>query len=256
MAYEAILVVKGGPNDGEMVPLGHTIKMGRLSDNDVVVREKGVSRNHAEIVESDTEYRLRDLSSTNGTFVNGEKIVGDCTLKDGDDVRLGTNKVFFTFHLPGPDTEEVTLKGATDAVPPTEPVETAPPEVNYEGTVRLRVNAGGKMGLVVEFARRLHDQPDFRLLRMVMSRRGDTEIWLALRRPVSLRKVLGAVEGVLHVSPTRGRDLRLGAIGPPLTVQLGAEEPSGEPDWTPCGHCKELLEPGITVCPRCRWSQA
>ena len=68
MADEAILVAQGGLNDGELVPLGH-IKMGRLSDNDVVVREKGVSRIHAEIVETDTEYRLRDLSSTNGTFV-------------------------------------------------------------------------------------------------------------------------------------------------------------------------------------------
>ena len=105
MADEAILVVQGGLNDGELVPLGDTIKMGRLSENDVVVREKGVSRNHAEIVETDTEYRLRDLSSTNGTSVNGEQIVGDCVLKDGDTVRLGTSKVSFTFHSPGPETD-------------------------------------------------------------------------------------------------------------------------------------------------------
>ena len=251
MADEAILVAQGGLNDGELVPLGH-IKMGRLSDNDVVVREKGVSRIHAEIVETDTEYRLRDLSSTNGTFVDGEKIVGDYVLKDGDTLRLGTSKVSFTFHSPGSETEAITLTTAMDAVPPTQSAETS--EAVYEGTVRLKL--GGGMALVVEFVRRLRDQPDFRLLRMVRSHQGDTEIWLALRGHVSLHKVLGAVEGVVYVSPTRGRDLSLGSKDPPLTVQLGVEDPSGEPDWTPCVDCRELLEPGTTVCPRCRRSQA
>ena len=54
-------------------------------------RELGVSRNHAEIVFSDGTYFVKDNGSTNGTWINGEKIppYKQMPLRDSDQVRLG-----------------------------------------------------------------------------------------------------------------------------------------------------------------------
>ena len=60
--------MEGGPEDGKLVALGTTTTMGRESDNDLVVPEAQVSRNHAEIVLTEQGYCIRDLSNTNGTF--------------------------------------------------------------------------------------------------------------------------------------------------------------------------------------------
>lgn len=55
-----------------------------------LVGESSVSRRHAEIVRTGDALVLRDLGSTNGTFVNGVKIAGDQTLRRGDSLQLGS----------------------------------------------------------------------------------------------------------------------------------------------------------------------
>ena len=92
------LVASGGPNGDETVALGPTTSMGREDGNDLVIDEMGVSRRHAEIVETEAGYALRDLNSSNGTFVNDERIANvDYLLKDGDQVRLGPTGKLFVF---------------------------------------------------------------------------------------------------------------------------------------------------------------
>ena len=72
-----------------------TITLGRLPDNDLVVNEPAVSRRHAEITRSDMGYSLRDLGTTNGTFVNQQDIgKEEYQLQEGDRVclaRTGTS---------------------------------------------------------------------------------------------------------------------------------------------------------------------
>jgi len=65
------------------------IIVGRSSDLDMVLVEDMVSRKHARIACSD-QITIEDLGSTNGTFVNGERIKR-ATLKEGDRVLIGTN---------------------------------------------------------------------------------------------------------------------------------------------------------------------
>lgn len=93
-----VLLVEGGPDDTQMFPLlGGTNTLGRESSNDVVDTENGVSRRHVEIVETQTGYILRDLS-TNGTYVNDRLISkDDHVLGDGDRIRLGSSAVTFVF---------------------------------------------------------------------------------------------------------------------------------------------------------------
>jgi pSer/pThr/pTyr-binding forkhead associated (FHA) protein len=67
------------------------IVVGRSSDLDMVLVEDMVSRRHAKIaVASDNTITIEDLGSTNGTFVNGEK-VKKARLKEGDRVLIGTS---------------------------------------------------------------------------------------------------------------------------------------------------------------------
>jgi pSer/pThr/pTyr-binding forkhead associated (FHA) protein len=66
------------------------IVIGRSSDLDMVLVEDMVSRKHAKIVTDERTVSIQDLGSTNGTFVNGEKI-RKVELKDGDRILIGTS---------------------------------------------------------------------------------------------------------------------------------------------------------------------
>jgi pSer/pThr/pTyr-binding forkhead associated (FHA) protein len=94
-----VLTVDGGLQDGMSIPMEQAIlKMGRDDDHHVVVRGPGVSRDHAEIVRTDSGYHLRDRNSTNGTFVNGRSIgLSSHLLAPGDVIRLGSSKVTLVF---------------------------------------------------------------------------------------------------------------------------------------------------------------
>jgi len=70
--------------------------MGRGLDNDVVVEDRRVSRHHARLQRGARGWEVTDLSSTNGTFING-KPVKQRAVSNGDTISLGGLEV--TFHL-------------------------------------------------------------------------------------------------------------------------------------------------------------
>ncbi len=78
MIGEAILMVRGGADEGASIPLsvGMTM-MGRAALNDIVLEEPGVSRQHAGIRGDSEGFWIADLGSRNGTYVNGESIGAD-----------------------------------------------------------------------------------------------------------------------------------------------------------------------------------
>ena len=65
------------------------LQIGRDLDNDVVVDAPTVSRFHAQLERTGQRYRIRDLNSSNGTYVNDQPVVGDVWLKLEDTVRIG-----------------------------------------------------------------------------------------------------------------------------------------------------------------------
>jgi pSer/pThr/pTyr-binding forkhead associated (FHA) protein len=81
-----------GKYQGGEFPLrpNREIVIGRSSDLDMVLVEDMVSRKHAKIVTDGKVVSIQDLGSTNGTFVNGEKI-RNVQLKDGDRILVGTS---------------------------------------------------------------------------------------------------------------------------------------------------------------------
>jgi hypothetical protein len=66
--------------------------VGRGAEADVVIDDPGVSRKHAEFHYDGRDVRLIDLGSTNGTFVDGERI-GTVTLRDGSRITIGRSQI-------------------------------------------------------------------------------------------------------------------------------------------------------------------
>jgi pSer/pThr/pTyr-binding forkhead associated (FHA) protein len=87
----ALRFISGKYQGGEF-PLadGKEIVVGRSSELDMVLVEEMVSRRHAIIHVKEGGIRIEDLGSTNGTFVNGEKIT-QAELHEGDRVLIGTS---------------------------------------------------------------------------------------------------------------------------------------------------------------------
>jgi hypothetical protein len=82
------VVVTAGPEAGRRVELGQEVAIGR-QDADLVVEDPEVSRRHAVLRRSGGSVVVEDLDSTNGTFVNGERIRGPIKVGPGDQVRVG-----------------------------------------------------------------------------------------------------------------------------------------------------------------------
>ena len=68
--------------------------LGRLDTNDIPVQDTKASREHAKIYKQGQQYAIVDLNSSNGTFVNGEKITKR-VLKEGDEIAIGTVRLVF-----------------------------------------------------------------------------------------------------------------------------------------------------------------
>jgi hypothetical protein len=82
------VVVTSGPEAGRRIELDLEVAIGR-QDTDLVVEDPEVSRRHAVLRRSDGSVVLEDLDSTNGTFVNGERIRSPIAVAPGDEIRVG-----------------------------------------------------------------------------------------------------------------------------------------------------------------------
>ena len=81
--------------DGRRIPLSRPVTVvGRAGDVDVPLDDAGVSRRHAEIHVGDAGARVVDLGSTNGTFVDGERVTSG-ELRDGSTITVGRSRLVF-----------------------------------------------------------------------------------------------------------------------------------------------------------------
>jgi hypothetical protein len=81
---------------GERIPLtSERSVIGRLADCTVVIADGNTSRHHAEVRRVGNAFMVADLGSTNGTFVNGERVTAERRLADGDAITVGAVTVRF-----------------------------------------------------------------------------------------------------------------------------------------------------------------
>jgi len=85
-------VMRSGPNVGQVYPLeAAEIIIGRDTSSGVSINDAEVSRKHAKLSLQGSAYVIQDLGSTNGTFVNGQRITTTQVLNPGDTVSFGEN---------------------------------------------------------------------------------------------------------------------------------------------------------------------
>jgi pSer/pThr/pTyr-binding forkhead associated (FHA) protein len=81
-----------------------TAVIGRAVECDMVIASTRVSREHARLRRDGRKWFLEDLGSTNGTFLNDERVIRPMELRDGDQIMAGG--VIFIFHDPDTTTRE------------------------------------------------------------------------------------------------------------------------------------------------------
>ena len=109
------LVVRKGPVVGEIIPLDLPIvTVGRDPVSDAVINDPEISRQHTRFIRSPSGFTVQDLGSTNGTFVNGDRIGGEpVELISGQTISMGSG-VTLLYEVILPETAD--LEQADDDV--------------------------------------------------------------------------------------------------------------------------------------------
>jgi pSer/pThr/pTyr-binding forkhead associated (FHA) protein len=131
------LIVRTGPNPGMVFDLTKEIAtLGRDVASDIVLGDPEVSRQHARLTRTPGGYVLEDLGSTNGTFINGERLSAPRVLRPGDLLAL-SEKVTLTFESSVPVSAETVIS-------PAEGAERYAPTMREEAPAQppLRLDAG------------------------------------------------------------------------------------------------------------------
>lgn len=140
----AKIVIGRGPSPQQEYTLeqGETT-IGRAADNVIVVLDPEVSRRHARILREGSLYTLEDWGSTNGTFLNGQRVTRRTALQNGDRIALG-DVALLTFH------DTAVSEQPTAIIPPaaqtpseadtpgTQPETAVTPEVPSQSTAEPR----------------------------------------------------------------------------------------------------------------------
>jgi diguanylate cyclase (GGDEF)-like protein len=97
---EAALTVLRGENVGALYPINaDEMVIGRSTEVGITLPDDSLSRQHARIFRDGTKYMVEDLGSTNGTFVDGDRLGGPRALEDGCRIHLGSRTVLhFRLH--------------------------------------------------------------------------------------------------------------------------------------------------------------
>ena len=120
------LVMKEGPNPGQIFELDNAeFSIGRDINNDFVISDSEMSRKHAKIYKSGDGFVIEDLGSTNGTFIDGQRLIGIHKLTSGENISFGEN-VKLTYETPKFDPDATRVSSQPMAQQPNYPPPVTP----------------------------------------------------------------------------------------------------------------------------------
>jgi pSer/pThr/pTyr-binding forkhead associated (FHA) protein len=137
MTSQYQLIMRSGPTPGAAYTLeGDQITIGRDSSNGITINDAEISRRHARLTFQGGKYILEDLGSTNGTFVNGQRLAGPRVLKPGEVISFG-EQIVLVFEANTFDPGATVVSPRAAAVPSaSRPVmPPPPPPADYAGSV-------------------------------------------------------------------------------------------------------------------------
>jgi pSer/pThr/pTyr-binding forkhead associated (FHA) protein len=122
----ASLLFRSGEFKGRRLPIRVPVaNIGRGDYNDVVINDASVSTMHAKLQRREAIWILSDLGSTNGTFVEGDRLSGELALTPGTTLRFGDVIALFEpldDHVPAARTNQTQMLGRLEAVAPVKPI--------------------------------------------------------------------------------------------------------------------------------------
>ena len=123
------LILQTGPEAGKEFPLEKAeVFMGRDTNNDIVINDPEISRRHARLIREGDDYLYEDLGSTNGTFIQGQRLAAPTLLKHGMILTIG-ERVMISYMIAMSDpfaTVAVSRPGVTVIPPQVAAVPEAP----------------------------------------------------------------------------------------------------------------------------------
>jgi len=136
-------VMRSGPNSGKVYPLeGPEIIVGRDAGNAVTINDAEVSRKHAKLSLHGSAYTIQDLGSTNGTFINGQRITSTQVLNPGDTVSFGENIVLIYEASHDPNATLISSAQAPKTVTPIRKPTPTPTPGPTPAPVQVQVYSG------------------------------------------------------------------------------------------------------------------
>lgn len=137
-------VMRSGPTPGVTYPLeGDQLTIGRDASNGVAINDAEISRKHSRLSFQGGKYVLEDLGSTNGTFVNGQRLAGPVVLKPGDVVSLGEQIVLMYDAINmDPGATMAAPRRSARVAPPTVVAQPVPQQQAYAAPAAAPVYSG------------------------------------------------------------------------------------------------------------------
>lgn len=211
----------------EIPVAGKIVSIGRDPSNDLVLSDAMVSRRHAILERRGEQYVLRDNSSSNGTMVNGDRVLGEKTLNDGDLIAIGSARLLFNVEssvaAPAPPSP-----GALATQPmPIRPVPPVPPSVSSARAAARAglscLSCGVEASPFDQFCRHCGEKLPDSAVKQVACKSCHAVVMLPAKFCGSCGKVL------LSEAPRRGAPSEPGTPPSPPAFGAGAEAPAAKP---------------------------
>jgi pSer/pThr/pTyr-binding forkhead associated (FHA) protein len=204
------------PHPPVLVPRTRPLVVGRAPECDLPVPSPRASRNHAEVSFEGEHVIVRDLDSTNGTFVNGEKVEGTRVLRPGDRIGVGGSELTFCRALG--------VEGFSAGMNEDATVACTAETLSGKRHELLR---GDLSQIPVAAVLQVLSEEKMTGSLAILSDEASARVWIEEGRPVHAQKDdLTGLEAALAIcSITEGRFLCADAAGPPArTLDLTATE--------------------------------